>query len=302
MSETISLYLGLKKGEKADFEVVGRTAAAFAEAVREIAYIIEPGIEVRLEFESGTEGSLDLKARLKVLRAQVKTPEGRKAALVSVILVVGSVFASNLTSYGFGKFLDSFLTPEQRSVLTDEDIDRIVHAMKEAERGKIAREPVRQVFSELERDDRITSVGTITKPQSRPIQPVQRSDFPERSGIIQPATPSGKKRKKPSVERLLLVSPVLLTADRVWRFRSLLGEFSYHIDDQKFLQDVVSGKRHLPMKGGIELTAKVETHEALEGGVWVIKERHIVKVVTIHRKQELPNLFSESKKPKRRKK
>lgn len=301
LSETISLYLELKEGEKADFEVVGRAAAAFAEAVKEIAYILEPGIEVRLEFESGTEGSLNLKARLTELRTQVKTPEGRRAALVGVILVVGSVFVNNLTSYGFNKFLDSFLSPEQRSVLTDEDIERIVKAIKDAERGKIAKEPVRQVYSELERDDRITSVGTITKPKSKPIQPVPRSDFPDRSGITQQVETSTKKRKKKSVERLLLISPVLLSADRVWRLRSLLGEFSYHIDDRKFLQGVVSGRRHLPMKGGIELTAKVETHEALEGGVWVIKERHIEEVVRVHRKQQLPDLFSESKKTKSRK-
>jgi hypothetical protein len=65
LQETISLYLDLKPGQKADFEVVGRTAAAFAEAVKEIAFIIEPGMEVKLEFDSGTEGSLSLNALLK---------------------------------------------------------------------------------------------------------------------------------------------------------------------------------------------------------------------------------------------
>jgi len=58
LEETITLYLGLKPGERADFEVVGRAAASFAEAVREISYILEPDHEVRLEFDSGTEGSL----------------------------------------------------------------------------------------------------------------------------------------------------------------------------------------------------------------------------------------------------
>jgi hypothetical protein len=40
MQETISLYLELPKGKRADFEVVGLTAAAFADAVKEIADII----------------------------------------------------------------------------------------------------------------------------------------------------------------------------------------------------------------------------------------------------------------------
>jgi hypothetical protein len=51
--------------KRADFEVVGLSAAAFAEAVKEIAFILEPGLEVRLEFDSGTEGSLKLKAIIK---------------------------------------------------------------------------------------------------------------------------------------------------------------------------------------------------------------------------------------------
>jgi hypothetical protein len=56
LEETITLYLGLKPDERADFEVVGRAAASFAEAVREISYILEPDLEVRLEFDSGTRG------------------------------------------------------------------------------------------------------------------------------------------------------------------------------------------------------------------------------------------------------
>jgi hypothetical protein len=79
VEETITLYLGLKAGQRADFEVVGLSAAAFAEAVKEIAFILEPGLEVRLEFDSGTEGSLKLKAIIKSLT----TPEGLRNALLS---------------------------------------------------------------------------------------------------------------------------------------------------------------------------------------------------------------------------
>jgi hypothetical protein len=46
VEEIITLYLGLKEGQRADFEVVGLSAAAFAEAVKEIAFILEPGLEV----------------------------------------------------------------------------------------------------------------------------------------------------------------------------------------------------------------------------------------------------------------
>lgn len=45
VEESISLYLDLKPGEKPDLEVIGLAAAAFAEAVKDIAFILDPGAE-----------------------------------------------------------------------------------------------------------------------------------------------------------------------------------------------------------------------------------------------------------------
>ena len=129
MRETISLYLDLKPGEKPDFEVVGRAAAAFAEAVKELAYIIDPGCEVRLPF----------------------------------------------------------------------------------------------------------------------------------------------------------------------------GEFSYHMADERFLADLLAGRRKLAMKQGIQLTARIETYEQYEGGVWVPTKRFILKVIKVHKQRKQLGLFSQPKKRPARK-
>jgi hypothetical protein len=98
VAESITLYLGLKPGEKADFEVVGLAAAAFAEAVKEIAYILEPGTEVRLEFESGLEGSLKLKALLKTLGSA----KGRRGVLIGIISTVGLVLINDVRQSPIG--------------------------------------------------------------------------------------------------------------------------------------------------------------------------------------------------------
>src|SRR5262245_20322097 len=106
--ETITFYLDLEPSQKADFEVVGRSAAAFAETVKEIAYILEPGLQVRLEFESGVEAhSLNLNAILK-------DPQARRAALIAIVVTVGGWFANDLRTYGIAKFLDAYLMPAQR--------------------------------------------------------------------------------------------------------------------------------------------------------------------------------------------
>jgi hypothetical protein len=135
VEETVTLYLGLKEGRRADFEIVGLSAAAFAEAVKEIAYILEPGLEIRLEFDSGTEGSLKLKAVIKSL----KTPEGRRTALVSIVATIGLMLVNDARGYGFGKLLDRFLAPEQRNELSEDDVKRIALAVIDINKGKIAK-------------------------------------------------------------------------------------------------------------------------------------------------------------------
>ncbi|MEA2893132.1 MAG: hypothetical protein QOI05_3925 [Bradyrhizobium sp.] len=294
--ETVTLYLGLKEGERADFEVVGLSAAAFAEAVKEISYILEPGLEVRLEFDSGTEGSLKLKAIIKTL----KTPEGRRAALVSVVATVGLMLINDVRGYGFGKLLDEFLAPEQRKELSDNDIKRIAQAVIDINNGKIAKPQVQEMYKQLERDTNIESVGAITKPDDKPVQPVPRSCFSEKAGIAPPIETSTRTRTVPSTERLTLISPVLLPTDRVWRFRSPIGEFGYFIKDEKFLDDALHGRLHLGLKQGIQITAQIETKEEFEGAVWIPKRREIIKVVRVHKRAaETGDLFAQPKKPKK---
>ncbi len=202
MEETISLYLELKPGQKPDFEVVGLAAAAFAEAVKEIAYILDPGLEVRLEFESGTESSLSLNAVLKTLKSR----EGQRGTVIGIIIGTSMAFVGDARQWGSTKLLDHYFSKEQRLQLDDEDLKRIATTCKNIADGKIASEPIKGVYKQLDRDDVIKSVGTITKPHTRPPAPVPRSDFQIRAGIVQPVETSPKTRKVPSIERLTLVS------------------------------------------------------------------------------------------------
>jgi hypothetical protein len=295
-SETITLYLDLEPNRKADFEVVGRVAAAFAETVKEVAYIIAPDLEVKLEFESGEPGSLKLNAILKDAKKK-----GKKATLIIIILTVAGWFFQDLRTYGVSKFLDSYLPAEQKKQLSDDDIDRIAKRLKDVMDGKIAKEPAQEVYRELERDSAIKSVGTTPSKDTRPVQPVPRIEFPIRAGIVPQIETTPKKRTKHTTERLTLISPVLLESNRIWRFHSPAGEFGYVVKDEKFLKSLLTGRRRIPMKKGIQITAKIETREELEGGVWVIKERSIIEVVRVHR-APTSDLFSEPKKGKRRKK
>ena len=94
-SAPISLYLDLAEGESANIEVVAKAALAWSAAVKELAYVIDPSMEVEIELISGTEGSLDLNACLK---AFAKFAE-QKPKLATVIVTSLTWFMGQTGSY-----------------------------------------------------------------------------------------------------------------------------------------------------------------------------------------------------------
>jgi hypothetical protein len=155
---------------------VGRTSAAFAELVKEVAFIIAPDVDVSLGFESGTEGSLKLNAWLK---GATTTPGGR-VGLLAIIVIVAGWLTGDLRQYGFNKFLDHYFAPEQRNQLSDEDVERIVARLRRVTEGKIAKPQAQEFYREVERNESILHVGTITKRDAKPIEPFRANS--SRSG------------------------------------------------------------------------------------------------------------------------
>ena len=287
---TVSLYLDLEPGKKPDLEVVARAALAYVEAIKEAGFMLNPGMDVSVEFVSGTEGSLSLNTILKSVRPD-------PVALRAVALIILGWFASDLRTYGVIKFLDAYLPTEQRATLSDDDIKRTTRALQQSLDGKIAKEPVNQVYRELERDTAIKGVGATRIAGQRPPNIVPRERFPEltHSAILLEATP--RARKKPSRERVTLISPVLLPRDRLWKFYTpLLGEFGVSISDEKFLAGVLSGRRKIQMRAGIQMNVLMDTHEVKDGNVWVVKSRDITQVIRVIRAAKHSDLFAISEK------
>jgi hypothetical protein len=255
MQEPISLYLDLPSGEKPDLEIVALASIALVSAVKEAAYILDPGMEVTLDFASGTEGSLSLNTIIKNIKKSAADP----ATLKAIGLIVLTWFANDIRTYGVAKFLDHYLPNEQRQTISDADLARITDALQKAMDGKIARAPVQQVYRELERDTTIKGVGASLIPGQRPPNIVPRDQFMERSGVAQTIEkPQSKKRTKTTRERLTLISPVLLPKDRRWKFYlPQIGEFGAKIKDDKFLASLLSGKRRIPMRAGIQIEAEL---------------------------------------------
>jgi hypothetical protein len=267
----VSLYLDLEKGEVADLEVVARTALAFSAAIKELAFILEPGAEVRVELVSGTEGSLSLNSIVRSIRG---------VATKDRLITIGTMFlfyiVAETRDYTFGKVLDHFFdkdAPEAERRLSDEDIERIRKAIE----AGAAKKEVQQIYREAERDPSIKGLGASLVPGERPPVIVPRSEFRERAGIVIQET-TERKRVVPQPMTVVLVSPVLQEGTRRWRLLGPQGEFGASVKDKEFTQRVLSGTTPVPMVAGIMMDIDLEVHEDFEGGVWVPKERVVAHV------------------------
>lgn len=65
---------------------MARASLAFAGAVREIAYIVDPSLVIRLELESGTEGSLSLNSVIRFVKKQVSDPVTRRVIIIGIVM------------------------------------------------------------------------------------------------------------------------------------------------------------------------------------------------------------------------
>jgi len=122
----VSLYLDIEPGQKADLEVVARAALAFDVAVKELAYILDPGLELRVELESGTEGTLSLNSIIR----PIKTIGERSPRFIAGDLW----FVIDATGWGVDRILDHLFAAEPAHVatLSSEDKNDIAQIVAKA--------------------------------------------------------------------------------------------------------------------------------------------------------------------------
>lgn len=276
----ISLYLDLEEGQKADLEVVARASLAFAATIRQVAAILDPSIEVRIEFASGTPGSLSVNSLIRAVRQMA----GKRPRLTAIALGVLAFFVDKGGGYTFDLVMDYLRSkdaPEAAKLLSNAEMEEIAAAVVKVVEGDVAKEQRQEVYRELQRDPAIIGVGATLQPGTRPAVVVPRSEFVERAGGVVSKVETIARRTSDQVMPVVLISPVLKPVPRSWKFQyGSLPEFGATMKDQDFLQAMVAGGIPVPLKAGIEMVIVLEIKEELEGEVWVVKERNVVKVLS----------------------
>lgn len=285
MQQEISLYIDLHEGRKVDLETAARSALAFDLLVKEVAFAMEPFVTVRIELESGTEGSLSLNSIISSTRID-------KARLQAIAWAVAAFFVADTASYTYQKVLDYLLEePEINQQITKEEMEAIAQHVVRVVDSKIAERQASKVYQELQRDDAVRGVGVSPRRNRLPADVVPRSEFQNRGRIVQESETSGS-RSETTIETVTLISPVLVQgSSRQWKFRQGKIEFGAPVRDEKFLHRVLSGREPVPMSDGITMKVVLTLKEERKDGVWKVKSRAIDEVIEITAPPEQDDLF-----------
>ena len=76
-----------------------------------------------------------------------------------------------------------------------------------------------------------------------------------------------------------MLRPVLQLGNYRWKFAADGIEFGAVIKDETFMSDLVAGRHHIEMRGGIIMTLQLEITEEFNGQAWIVKERVVTQVL-----------------------
>jgi hypothetical protein len=192
--------------------------------VREVAYAVDPSIELRIELHSGTASSLSLNSLLK---GSIKDKVAKIS--LSAIAFTSCVWLSNhALEFAYEQVLSAVLGQQETKDVSDAQIQSIVEKTISAYQKQVT-EHGERFFRELETDAAISGVGASPNPGERPSSLVPREEFARRSHGLSGHTPVADerptRRTRVNIETLTLISPVLLPGRRSWKFRGREGEF-----------------------------------------------------------------------------
>ena len=280
----ISIYFGLERGRSANLEVVAEASIAWVSAIREMALIVDPSLDVTVEIVDGDQGSLWLntltaiESKLERIEAGgLKWPRLWALAKGLAFIVIATPLQIGAEDVFRAVASDN---PEVVARLSPEDRRELIQDFKKALREDVARPQKQQFFKSAEKDTSIKAIGVSELRRHPPALLVRREEFVRYAtlGTVEEAVDNVRKRTE--MWDVTLISPVLENAERSWRFlRPGMPELGAVMRDKAFLRAIEHGGLHVELRKGIQMEIEIQFRERLEEGVWMTLERSVLKVI-----------------------
>ena len=275
IEQPVTIYFDLVPEKRPTIGAIGRAMVEFEKMADEAIYLMEPGVEFSLVYESSGEGSLRIITKLRGLVTRER--------LIMLATALTATLFNNAVGHFQGKGMDEIVRAlaEENTTLSDEDIARIAEAVANIERSETVKAPRREFYHAVEQDDAISGVAAV--PNDRPERPaviVPREEFSERATRYLPVEADDLAEPRIVPERLevVLVQPPLIDSNRQWRLFANGHEFGAKMLDENFKRQVLEGTTDLRLAGGVILDITLETTQVNEGGLWHNKSYSVSEV------------------------
>ena len=275
IEQPVTIYFDLEPNARPTIGAIGRAMVEFEKMAGEAIYLIEPGVEFSLVYETSGDGSLKIFTKLKgvVTREQLKT----------LAIVVTTVLFNNAVGHFQGKGMDEIIKAlsDQNSTLTDADVARIADAVARVERSETVKAPRRDFYKAVEHDQAITGIAAVPNDSDeRPTVIVPREEFQQRATRYTPIESDVASEPRVVPERLevVLVQPPLIDSNRQWKLFANGYEFGARMLDENFKQQILDGSTDLRLAGGVILDITLEITQVNEGGLWHNKSYAVSEV------------------------
>jgi hypothetical protein len=235
---------------------------------------LDPSLEFQIALRPSVSGSFWQNTYLRAQEEYEKRKRLYQLAAASIVWFVQPPI-ERARQEAWRPILDKYM-PESSAAERDTQSNEIRRVL-----SKSAAEAERQAaYRALDRDTAIIGVGANIEKVRPPII-VPRANFGRFAGREETVS-TELDRTTTGALHVVLVSPVLDTGNRRWKFATAQGEFGAAVKDKAFLERTVRGQVGVPMRGGIEMDILLETRERLIDGVWQIVERNVLRVDAVH--------------------
>lgn len=275
IEQPLTIYFDLSPDARPTIGSVGNAMVAFEKMAGEAVFLVEPGVEFSMVYQYSAPGSLRIIAGLRGLVT--------KERLTWLAIIITTTLINNGVGHFQGKAMDEAVKAivGEEATLTDEDIERIVEAVRSVERSETVTKPRREFYRAVEPDEAITGVGVAPSAKAEPPAViVPRAEFVDRADGNTDAALTIQSEPRTLSERIevVLVSPPLIESNRQWRFFWSGKENGAKMLDDNFKLQVLEGTTDLKLAGGVILDVTLETTQVNKGGLWHNKSFAIAEV------------------------
>lgn len=288
--QAIGLYFDLKPGELIDLEVAASAAIEWSRGLKAAAQALDGSYEYRVRLIAASPGSSKWRAmveRTKVEIEQSKINQGAerlKAGWQSVPLILRVAIGLAVVIPVTAKpTIEHWTNTEDLSEREVEQIEEAVRAVNNEPSVKAHRQ---SMYSEAQRDRNITALGgdVANDAEWKPKKTVPVEQFAEADGLFEPEVEAPLERTIPAELDVILVTPQLENAPRVWVFRQegIAGTIRAEMKDKRFLAALDRSGIRETLRANIPMRIRLEIKQRYVDGEWKVTRRGRSVVEVVH--------------------